>query len=577
MRIMNGPRQWLGETHSVRMELTRHFFLRFFDSDLVSAPGQWRVVAAGLIAILLSSGILIIPAYYRKYRLLNELDEAGPFKLAAMADGLLLIAIVMMAIALMTVLQWTSLFPSLRDYLALAGLPLRPRDLFTAKFAALIVLAGAVTLAVAAPLGVLLPMMQHGKHSTRGALYILANWVATFGAGGFVFFALLALQGVLLNITPIRMAQRTSLAIQTALLGILVCAAPLLLSLPRLHAHMNDRPEWGLFVPPLWFLGLREVLAGGADEYSDRLAKLAVAGLAGTILLALATYLWSFRRHRLRLLHSSSILQESTNRAWISALGNRVVPDTRQFAIYAFIVKTLGRSGQHRLVLSAFTALALALIFDGFVSLAINEQSAHAHSLALRHAAVSAPLALFLFILAGLRYLFRMPVELRANWIFRINEQESRTVYLTAVQRFMVTCGVIPVALGTLPLELAILGPSMGSAAFVLTTLVGLVLTEAILLPIERIPFTSSYIPGRRPVVETLLLYGISVAAFVSVLSGMIVLAVTQTWPFIGLALALVAVLWKLHAARLDQWSTGRLEFEESLEPAVLTLGIDRD
>ena len=40
----------------------------------------------------------------------------------------------------------------------------------------------------------------------------------------------------------------------------------------------------------------------------------------------------------------------------------------------------------------------------------------------LRQAAISAPLALSLFVLAGFRYLFRLPVELSANWVFRVTE-----------------------------------------------------------------------------------------------------------------------------------------------------------
>ena len=51
-------REWLQETHSTGFELRRHFFLRFFDSDLVSTPGQWQVVAGGTLAVLLSLSLI---------------------------------------------------------------------------------------------------------------------------------------------------------------------------------------------------------------------------------------------------------------------------------------------------------------------------------------------------------------------------------------------------------------------------------------------------------------------------------------------------------------------------------------
>ena len=72
---MRGLRDWLQETHSAGFELRRHFFLRFFDSDLVSTPGQWQVVAGGVLAVLLSLSIILTQAYYHKYQELNLLNS----------------------------------------------------------------------------------------------------------------------------------------------------------------------------------------------------------------------------------------------------------------------------------------------------------------------------------------------------------------------------------------------------------------------------------------------------------------------------------------------------------------------
>ena len=59
-------------------------------------------------------------------------------------------------------------------------------------------------------------------------------------------------------------------------------------------------------------------------------------------------------------------------------------------------------------------------------------------------AAVSAPLALSLFVLAGYRYLFRLPVELRANWVFRVNESGNRELLLRGMERFVLCLGCCP-------------------------------------------------------------------------------------------------------------------------------------
>src|SRR5438034_3300487 len=105
---MRGLRDWLQETHSAGFELRRHFFLRFFDSDLVSTPGQWQVVAGGVLAILLSLGLLYTVPYYHKYMELNTLDTPEPLRLAVVADVLFLITLAMFLIGLFTTMQWPS-------------------------------------------------------------------------------------------------------------------------------------------------------------------------------------------------------------------------------------------------------------------------------------------------------------------------------------------------------------------------------------------------------------------------------------------------------------------------------------
>ena len=54
--------------------------------------------------------------------------------------------------ALLTLLQWQSLFPSLRDYMALTGFPVSARQIFAAKFGALVLIFVAFVLSLTGPL-----------------------------------------------------------------------------------------------------------------------------------------------------------------------------------------------------------------------------------------------------------------------------------------------------------------------------------------------------------------------------------------------------------------------------------------
>src|SRR5207248_8659758 len=114
-------RDWLEETHSDNFELVRHFAAGFFDSEMLSIPGEWLKVAVGILAVLLSAGFLALTTYYQSF---NRMEDAGLSKsrifLEIRADELSFIVIAAAITALLTALEWQALFPSRRDCVALA-------------------------------------------------------------------------------------------------------------------------------------------------------------------------------------------------------------------------------------------------------------------------------------------------------------------------------------------------------------------------------------------------------------------------------------------------------------------------
>ncbi len=571
---------WIQETHSVGFELRRHFFLRFFDSELLATPGQWQVVAVGVLAVLLSFSLPYAQAYYHKYLHLHQLDEPLAFRLALLSDVLLVVTLAMLLIGLLTALLWPLLFPGPRDYLALASLPIRRRDLFAAKFTALVAFAGMFILATTLVPSLMLPAVMSGKHAGAIARQVPGIFVSSSLAALFVFFSLVAAQGLLLNVAPVRLFARVSLAAQGILVTVFLCGLPLALSIPSLQRWMSQRPDWVVWVPPFWFLGLDQVIVGNLEPLAVRLARLSLAGVAVAAAAAVATYLWSYRRYQVQLLESAAVPSPAAvRRSRLAALAERLIPDPRELAVFAFIAKTMTRSRQHRLVLTSFVALAVAVIFQIFVNLALSRtfRGFSVQTPALRQAAISVPLAFSLFVLFGLRYLFRLPVELRANWVFRLNEPGNRLAFLAAMRRFLLCFGVAPVALLTLPVEVMLLGPQNGIAAAILCLLASLALAETILIRFEKVPFTSAYLPGQRPVIQTLALYAVGVLLCVVLLSALIGVCLRNASSTVALLALFVAAWWKARRARREDWAVGKLEFEELPEPAVLTLGIERD
>ncbi len=185
------------------------------------------------------------------------------------------------------------------------------QEVFRAKFAALLGFVTLVAIFMAVPLSLGLPAMMQPQRGTAhfpvfGSMgtHMFAISVASIAAGLFVFFALVTLQGILLNVLPPRNAARLSFVVQATLLITLLAAVPVVIAIPRLTYSMDLRPEWASLVPPVWFLGLEQCLIGNQDPFAARLSFDAVIALAVSAVTAMVAYWWSYRRHRIRVLES---------------------------------------------------------------------------------------------------------------------------------------------------------------------------------------------------------------------------------------------------------------------------------
>ncbi|HUA86466.1 MAG TPA: hypothetical protein VMB85_21560 [Bryobacteraceae bacterium] len=572
-------RGWLGETHARHFELCRHFFLRFFDSDLISDPSQARVVAGGAIGILVSLSLIFGQAYYHKYRMLGSLDSPEPFESAVLGDVLFLVTLAMVAAALFTTLEWPALFPALRDYLALASLPVLMREIFAAKFLALLAVAIVVIAAAALPPSVIIPAMMSGPYAAGCGRHVPGIFVASVLGGWFVFFTLVAIQGALLNLLPVAQFPRVSLAVQGILLAALLAGLPFVFSIPTFFNGIAGLPAWSAYAPPFWFFAIDQLIFGAHDAAIVHLARIAAAALILSAAAAVANYLWSYRRHRIRVLEAPSLESAASRFSWPAAAGQRLVPGARALGVFSFTWKSLARSRQHRLILITFGAVAVALISEGFANLIFDGglRTFAVASEGTREAVIAIPLALSLLLIGGLRYVFRLPVELRANWIFRITAPGHAMELSSAIELFLFYCGALPVAILTLPMETTLLGARTGLEVTLLCFLTSALLIEALLVSFEKIPFTSSYLPGRRTLIQTVIVCSIIAAGYIGGLAALVSLLIRSLTSGSIVAAILGAAWWTIRRARRDSHRNLHFEFEDRVETVVQLLGIERE
>ena len=137
----------------------------------------------------------------------------------------------------------------------------------------------------------------------------------------------------------------------------------------------------GVLVPPLWFLGLDQFISGNHDPYVRRLAARAVVGTAGAFLVATTTYIWSYGRHRARMIEGPAG-DRNKSRSRVQNALDRLLSVPQEQAIFSFVTRTLVRSRNHRFVAAAFLALGFAICSESMAARSGLESwpsSAHLH------------------------------------------------------------------------------------------------------------------------------------------------------------------------------------------------------
>lgn len=562
-------KEWFCETHGSFFELFRHFMRHFFDSDFTTTPENVIRFWIGALPVFFQWFFLLVMPFRVKYAQLSVLSTPEPYRAAVRADELWLITLMMSVIGLLTAIKWPSLFPSLRDYRALGTLPLRVRQIFGAKLAALLLVGTAVLIVINFLPSFGFPVLSASRWAfvTSLGARVWAHAVASFAACSFFFFGLIALQGVLLNLLQPRSFRWFAGNVQGVLVALMLILIVASFSIQPRVVNVVVQPEWARWLPPVWFLGLCQRLSGDPEPAMLALSQRALIALAIAMALTFLTYLVSYHRHRTLLVEG--IERPARERRFGDAFLSWLVPDPRQQAILVFIMKTLMRSSYHRMIAIGYGGLGLAIIVTGIASMGsfVDPSRALTGGFVYFHL-----IALLVFVL-GTRHLFSFPTELAANWIFQISEGEGRGVWLRAMDRLVLFWSVALLIIIPFPVEARLLGwrglaeASLFLALFLLTY-------EWVFSSWEKMPFTCSRLPSKAPIWMVMAFFGL--IAIISLLHTLLVTVLYNGLVFVPIFAILLAVWTRVHRARRKSWAERRLMFDEVPESAIHGLNLLR-
>jgi CubicO group peptidase (beta-lactamase class C family) len=401
-------------------------------------------------------------------------------------------------------------------------------------------------------------------------------WVTMLGSGAFVYCCVLGLQGFAAQLLPRRLFLRASSFLQLAVFCAIVCVycmQPMMASPPDLLAASGS----GLLAwsPSYWFLGLLQQLNG--SPALGLLARHAWIGLGVALSATAAAYALAYARTLRKIVEEPDIVAGARGGTWLPRFGNSVVT-----AIVQFSVRTLARSRLHRMILAFYIGVAFALVIAMVKNGAPPNQLPDAPATdpwsQVNEPLLAATITLMGFAIIGMRVAFSLPLDLRANWIFRVTGARRVPQCLVAARRSLLLLSAAPVWVASAVCCLW-LWPWLAAAGHLaVLAAIALILSELCLHGFHKIPFTCSYLPGKSQ-------------AHLAILGGcsllwLIILSVVyerqalqdpvQFVPaLIGFAVVWACARWRTaaHAGAEE----AEVQFEETAVPAVQVLGLSRD
>jgi len=551
--------------------LYREFLFRVVDLEVLAPDGDMSKLLGQFAGLLIFCSLWLTPIA----GLASTADQRNRLlgMMLMWTAQHFLIATTMLAVGLFAVMSWESTFPDRRDVLVLSPLPIRARTLLFAKLAAVATALSITVSTLNSLTGLLLPF---GFASRGGAMHVVrafgAYWITQFAAGLFIFCLVLAVQG-LAQLLPRQAFLRISSWLQTGFFVLMVTVyflQPPFTELQDLLANARAL-RW---VPSYWFFGLFQQLNGLALPQLAFLAHRAWAGLSIATGGAAAAYLICYLRTLRRIAEQPDILPRRRGLHWLPPFG-----DSLQTAVAHFSVRTLLRSRSHRVMLTFYLGIGLGLaLYISHTPEVYERASSFGDWYRLNAPLLMASAPTMCAAIVGTRVVFSMPLDARANWIFRMMPGADITRCLAASRRLLYALSLAPAWLACAALFFWLWPWRIAAEHLAVLAALGTFVAELSLFHFHKIPFTCSYLPGKTRF--NMALVYLALFLFVTQWAADREMAALGDSALFAITLGVVVT-----SAALARWRTsaaghsenGQVHFDETPDPAVITLDLHQD
>ncbi len=564
--------------------LTKHFVGRFFDFEAISSPQadsiEKNALTIQFLALMVLPGVLCCLLMLQKYQSLLIYRPTIERDLAILTDKCILLSLSMILIGFLTVLEWDTLFPDRKDYQILTPMPVTTHRIFLSKCAALAAFSLTFTVAINLCPTILFPNAVLANNSIAAKIlgrtvpasliirYIFSHAMSVLLANIFIFLSAISLQGIILALSPPRLAPVFSRWTRFFCLILLFGSLFYLPGISSVDQIIYAPNPLAAYFPPLWFVGVYEVVLGSQDPVMWRLAGRAVLALIITGALSILAYTICYRRFLRRSIESGGGIlryKAAVRRAGNFLIDNWFLRKPIKTASYHFVAQTVFRSPRHILHIGTYLAVGVSIAVVGLV----DQFTAGS----LERSILSVPLILSFFLLVGLRVIFAIPVDLRSNWLFRTAPIQQAADVFAGVRRFLILAIIVPVYILAGLLYQLLWGWNAAILHVCFGFTMSLLLMQLLFYRFPKIPFTCSYLPGASRSIFLYPIYYFGFASFAYAAAHLEILLAGNPQHFLyfyGLAAVLILFLMRRTADRDE----GKIRFEEQSRVAPIYLDL---
>ena len=304
------------------------------------------------------------------------------------------------------------------------------------------------------------------------------------------------------------------------------------------------------------------------------LARRAVMSLLLAILVAGGAFLLSYLRTLRKIVEEPDIVPGAHGGMWLPSFGN-----SPQTALAQFVIRTLLRSRRHRTILAFYLGGGCAIVA---LYLGGRMEAMHLTWLDIvqrvKGPMLFSSVLLLCALWLGTRTVFSLPLDLRANWAFRVTPVPGGASCLSAVRRALLVLSVAPVWAATAAVLLWFWRWGPAAEHLLVIGLLGSIVADLSLKGFRKVPFTCSYLPGKSKVHMVFWFGIIPLLAAVNEAVALEQRAMASRLSYWVMAAILGAAAFA--ARRVSNMSANQnvpeIQFEESAYDELVGLGLNR-